>query len=179
MCSLYCLEKTKIVGSFLNRSQFLLRLRWWDTQADASHAFCMSLFRWSPTIFCCYNHANSRIASIHLLKQLYGMEWAISSPHQSPAQGCKKLWTVSLEQLCHAMQRVRGWSQTILKCKIILPKDSTEPMEIKNKYPFLHQLQNWISDSSIKLMPESTRRLWNFQGFPCSSLEQKAKQLIT
>lgn len=50
--------------------------------------------------------------------------------------------------------------------KKILPKDSTETMEIKNKYPFLHQLSNSISDSSIKLMPESTRRLWNFQGLP-------------
>lgn len=94
MCYLYYLVENKIVASFLNKSQFVLGLQWWDAQADASHASCMSLVRRSPTTFCCYNHANSRIPSLHLLKQLYGMGSAISAPHQSPAQGCKKLWMV-------------------------------------------------------------------------------------
>lgn len=139
MCDLYYLVENKIVASFLNKSQFILGLQWWDAQADASHASCMSLVGRSPTISCCYNHANSRIPSLHLLKQLYGMGSAISAPHQSPAQGCKKtldgslnIWT-NFAMLCReSVVQVKQFGNA----KKFLPKDSTKTMEIKKQIPF-------------------------------------------
>lgn len=138
------------------------------------NASCMSLVRRSQTTFYCYYLANSRIASIHLLKQLYGMESAISSPHQSPAQACKKLWTVPWNN--SAMSRRESMAQVKQSgnAKKILTKDST--IEIKNKYLFQHQLQNWIS------LNWCLRALGGYEisrAFQCCSLEQTAKQLIT
>lgn len=114
---------------------------------------------------------SSRTTSFHPLKQFHGMASVPPPPWQSPLQSCEKLWPIPcwffFKQFCHAT--VKLWFRlNKVDVKSVnaknLSEDITKTMEIKYKHPLKHKLQNWVSGFSIKLMPESSRSLWNFQG---------------
>lgn len=171
MCYLDYLEENKILErerGFLNKSQLLPGHQWRDGYTGTSRAPCTWKVTDSLLLLQSCSFQNC------IFPPFKTVSWHSISHLSSPPQSCSKLQKARDCSLifwatlpCHAVNLWFRLDNVEVKSDNAksLSKDITKTMEIKHKYAFKHQLQNWVSGFSIKLMPESTRSLWNFHGF--------------